>query len=89
MREGLIPGVSSMISAYQSGGEHLRHQLPGIVCCGVPLPANQVLQLTPPPEEVMPHDRLDLIFFISVYHFWGWSVDIGPVFTRLAIRGQQ
>jgi hypothetical protein len=89
MWERLIPGVPLMISAYQFGGEHLRHRFPGVISCRVPSPTDQVLQLAPLSEEPMPHDHLDLVFFISVHHFRGWPMEIGPVLTCFAIRGQQ
>jgi hypothetical protein len=86
---GLCLGVLPMVSLYDFWGEHLFLGFPRIICCGISLPPYQVLQLASFPEESMPHDVGDFIFFCSIDHFGRRWVEVVPVLYRLAIRSQQ
>jgi hypothetical protein len=76
-----------MIGIQELRSEHLTHWFPGVICCRVALPPDQVLQLVPLAKEAMPHDGLNLIFCLALDQLWGRWIVIGPVFQGFMIRG--
>jgi hypothetical protein len=78
-----------VVSIQQLWSKHLTLWFPGVVCCGVAFPPDQVLQLAPLAEETVSHDGLDFIFCLALDHLWGRWIVIGSMFWGFMIRGQQ
>ena len=76
-----------MIGLDLGGSKHLLHWLPHIVSCGVPLPFDEVLQITFPTKISMPQNIFHFEFFFSVHQFRGWSEVIGSFLFGHLIRG--
>jgi hypothetical protein len=87
MWEGHALRVLPMISIQELWSEHLTCWFPGVICCGVALPLNQVLQLAPFAKEAVSHDGLDFIFCLALDHLRGRQVVIGPMFRSFVIGG--
>ncbi len=65
--------VLSVIGFNEFWGMDLVSWFPGIVCFGVALPFDQVLEGLRPPRMSVINDLLDLVFLFSLDEIWGWS----------------
>ena len=63
--------------------------LPRVVCIGVSLPLDKILELPFTPEVTVINDGLDFVFFGVFDKVRRWSRVVGPVFCSFAIRGQE
>ena len=62
---------------------------PCVVCVGVPLPFDKVLELSFTSKVMVINDGLDLIFLGIFDKVRRWPRVVGPVFCGFAIRGQE
>ena len=76
-----------MVLTDQLISEDITMVFPSIVCLGVSLPFDQVLQSLPSPEMAMISDGLDFIFFFSVNDIWGWPWEVGSVLFCFMVQG--
>ena len=62
---------------------------PCVVCIGVSLPFDEILELSFPSEVTVINDGLDFIFFGVFDKVRRWPRVVGPVFCSFTIRGQE
>ena len=63
--------------------------LPCVVCIGIALPLDEVLELSFTSEVSMINDGLDFVFFGVFDKVRRWPRVVSPVFRSFAIRGQE
>ena len=78
-----------MIFPNQLRSEHVSLMFPGVVSRGVPLPFDEILEVSSLPKVAMIDDGLDLIFFLSIYDVWGRTWKIVPILTSFPERRQE
>ena len=78
-----------MVGLDQCGCVYMISCFPCVVCIGITLPFDEVLELSFTSEVTVINDGLDLIFFGVFDKVGGWPRVVGPVFRGLAIRGQE
>ena len=64
-------------------------RFPCVVCIGVALPLDKVLELFLASEVTVINDGLDFIFFGVFDKVRRWPRVVGPMFYGFAIRGQE
>ena len=62
---------------------------PCVVCIGIALPLDKILELSFTSEVMVIDDGLDFIFFGVFDKVRRWPRVVGPVFCRFTIRGQE
>ena len=78
-----------MISLDQCGCVHMVSCFPCVVCIGIALPLDKVLELFLTSEATVINDGLDFIFFGVFDKVRGRPRVVGSMFHGLAIRGQK
>jgi hypothetical protein len=78
-----------MVLLDQLRSEYISFVFPGIVSRGIPLPFDEILKVSIPPEMTMIDDGLDLVFFFSINDVWGRTWKIVSILTRLSERCQK
>ena len=85
----MLQRVTPMIFPEQLRGLDVFNGLPGVVALGVPLPLDQVLELSPPAVTAMVSNRLDFVLFSIIDKVrWG-SREVLPVLIRLFERHEE
>jgi hypothetical protein len=69
----------------QFGGVDLICRFPGVVAFGVPLPFEEILELSSPSVTSMTADLLHFIFLLALDEIRWWLGKIGAVSGRFAI----
>ena len=64
-------------------------RFPCVICIGVALPLDKILELSFTSEVTMINDGLDFIFFGVFDKVGRWPRVVGPAFCSFAIRGQE
>ena len=85
----ILEGMALMVFLNQLWSEHVSLRLPRIVCRGITLPLDKVLEITLPPEVAMIDDGLDLEFFLSINEVWGRFREVVPVLSGFSERHQE
>ena len=78
-----------MVLGDKLGRKYLVRGFPCVVCFGVSLPFDEVLQLLRSPKVAVVPDLLHLKFHFAFYHVRRGPRVVDPVFCRFAVRGQQ
>ena len=63
--------------------------LPCVICIGISLPLDKILELSFTSEVMVINDGLDFVFFGVFDKVRRWSRIVSPVFYSFAIRGQK
>ena len=85
----MLQRVAPMIFPEQLRGLDVFDGLPGVVAFGVPLPLDQVLELSPPAVTAMVSNRLDFVLFSIIDKVrWG-SREVLSVLIRLFERHEE
>ena len=75
-----------MIGLDQCGCMYMVSCFPCVVCIGIALPLDEILQLSFTSEVSVINDGLDFVFFGVFDKVRRWPRVVGPVFRGLAIR---
>ena len=78
-----------MVFLNQLWSKHISSVFPGVVSCGISLPFDKILEVSPLPEITMIDDGLDFIFLFSINDVWGRTWKIVSVLTSFSKRGQK
>ena len=62
---------------------------PGVVSCGISLPLDEVLEVSPLPEITMIDDGLDLVLLFPINDVWGRTWKIVSILTSFPERRQK
>ena len=82
-------GVTLMVFLNQLRSEHISLVFPGVVSGGIPLPFDEVLEVSPFSKVTMIDDGLDLVLLFSINDGWGRTWKIISVLTSFPKRGQK
>ena len=78
-----------MIGLDQCGRVHMVSCFPRVVCIGIALPLDKILELSFTSEVTVINDGLDFVFFDVFDKVRRWPRVVGPMFYGFAIRGQE
>jgi hypothetical protein len=79
----MLQRVTPMVFPKYSWGLDMFNGLPGVVAFGVPLPLDQILELSPPAVMAMVSNRLDFVLFPIIDKVrWG-SREVLPILIHL------
>ena len=78
-----------MIFLDQLGGEYIPLVFPGVVSCGISLPLDEVLKVSPLSKITVVDDGLDLVFLISINDIWGRTRKIVSILANFFERRQK
>ena len=85
----ILEGVTLMVFLDQLRGEYISLVFPGVVSCGISLPFDEVLKVSPLPKMTMINDGLDFILLLSINDVWGRTWEIIPILISLPERRQE
>ena len=78
-----------MIGLDQCGRVYMVSCFPCVICIGIALPLDKILELSFTPEVSVINDGFDFVFFGVFDKVRRWPCVVGPVFWSFAIRGQE
>ena len=78
-----------MVGLDQSGCMHMVSCFPRVVCIGITLPLDEILELSFTSKVTVINDSLDLVLFGIFDKVWGWPRVVVPVLYSFTIRGQK
>ena len=85
----ILEGVTLMVLLNQLRSEYVSLMFPGVVSGGIPLPFDEVLEVSPFPKVTMIDDGLDFVLLFSINDVWGRTWKIVSVLTSFPKRGQK
>ena len=85
----ILEGMTLMVFLNQLRGEYVSLMFPGVVSCGIPLPFDEILKVSPFPKVTVVDDGLDFILLLSINDVWGRAWKIVSVLAGFPERGQK
>ena len=85
----IMEGMALMIFLDQLWGEYILSTFPGVVSCGISLPFDEVLEVSPLPEMTMIDDGLDFVLLLPINDVWGRTRKIVSVLVSFPERRQE
>ena len=78
-----------MVFLNQLRGKYISSVFPGVVSCGISLPFDEVLKVSPLPEVAMIDDGLDFELLFPINDIWGRSRKVVSVLVSFPERRQK
>ena len=78
-----------MIGLDQHGCVYMVDCFPCVVCIGIALPFDEILELSFTSKVTVIYDGLNLVFFGVFDKVRGWPHVVGPMFHSFTIRSQE
>ena len=76
--------MTSMVFPNQLRSKYILLAFPGVVSRGIPLPFDEILEVSPLPKMAMIDDGLDFVFLFSINDVWGRTWKIVPILSSLS-----